>query len=171
MGSLEDYLAGKQEQSGTFGLTQTADGELRIARDADGAAIWAPPGQDPQTYVAPQQPQPIPQVGPVPGTTPSPQPVTPPRIQPAVSPEQFQAVSERVAQMEEAALQLSREKLEAEDKAFLASLSAPQADGSYLSEEQQLLLMADRYIEQLTTSNDAMAQRMQQEEQAQDAQD
>jgi hypothetical protein len=173
MGSLEDYLAGKQEQTGTFGLVEdpTSPTGFKMLRDADGAAVWAPPGQNPQTYVAPQQPQPIPQVGPVPGTTPFSQPVAPPRTEPAISPEQFQAMAERVSQMEEAALQLSRERLEADDKAFIASLSAPQADGSYLSEEQQLLLMADRYIEQLTTSNDAMAQRMQQEEQNQDAQD
>ena len=160
MGSLESYLAGVPEQSATFGLVQDATGDLRIARDADGAAVWSPPGTTPQQ--APVQP--IPPGGVVPGSQPVYQPPAPPQRQPqttGISREVYEAQVERAQQMEQAATQLAREKLEAEDRAFIASLEAPQADGSYLSSEQQQVLIANRYLEQLTVSNESLAQRLQ----------
>lgn len=170
MGSLEDYLAGVPEQTATFGLTEDPGSPTgyRIARDADGAAVFNPSGQ-PVPAGTPQQ---FPPGGQVPGTVAFQQPAPPQRqAQPGISPQQYEqaqreaaAERDRARQMEEAAIQLAREKLETEDALFMAGLQN-------MSDEEQQLALYQRYLEQMTISNEGMARRLEEIEQTQERED
>jgi hypothetical protein len=144
MGSLEEYLSGKDY--GNAVVTLNADGT--IARDENNTALINDPGQHPLP-AGPGVGQ-----GQVPGVVPQPVPAQPVQQQPAITPQMYHAAVYRQQQLEAAAAQATREKLEADDRAFLAEIS-------HLDEDDQRIKLYERYIQQLDEANQGLAAKMQ----------
>lgn len=174
MGSLEGLLS----ERGYTTATVPMQGETIVRNEfGPGAApvpaegFYAPPGVVP--HGAP---------GVVPGASPQPQPVPAPQPyllqqqpvvrqqQPAqntISREQYDAAMAYAGRMQQAAEEKTREKIEAEDKAFMLDLDHRFGDDQTAKDREVLI----RYTQQLQSANESMYETMQERSERQEAQE
>jgi hypothetical protein len=173
MGSLEGLLS----ERGYTTATVPMQGETIVRNEfGPGAApvpaegFYAPPGVVPQGAPgvvpgASYQPQPAPAVQPY---LLQQQPVV--RQQPAqnqISREQYDAALAYAGRMQQAAEEKTREKLEAEDKAFMLDLDQRFGDDQVAKDREVLI----RYTQQLQSANESMYETMQERAERQEAQE